>query len=375
MINNRIEKIPILSFFSGGGFLDMGFEQSGFEVVFSNEIDEDFARFYKQGMTSWSEESREISFVGDIKQVSRQMVETQVDQKFGIIGGPPCQDFSIRGSKEGFEGFRGTQTYHFYEKIIDLHPDFFVMENVPGLVLLKKTKKAFNSILDLFREDYLISSSRLNALHYGVPQYRERLFIFGIKRCLVKRNDLHMLANSWFDWPSPLYPKAETKYKWGEPAGREGGTTILPPKELCVDDILIKNGECKDIANTEEYFNLMNLEKAKLIPEGDTYRPSFKRLHRNKYSPTVCYGNNEVHLHPFLNRRLSVREALRIQGVPDTYVLSTPNNLTKKFKMIGNGVPVPLAESVACSIKDFLMSLDSWDTTPNENGHLVKRKT
>ena len=92
------------------------------------------------------------------------------------------------------------------------------------------------------------------------------------------------------------------------------------------------------------------------IEEGETNRPSFKRLHRFKYSPTTCYGNNEVHLHPYLHRRLSVREALRIQGVPDEYVLPIELPMTKKFKMIGNGVPVPLAKAVADKLKDFLLT-------------------
>jgi DNA (cytosine-5)-methyltransferase 1 len=90
------------------------------------------------------------------------------------------------------------------------------------------------------------------------------------------------------------------------------------------------------------------------IGEGETNRPSFKRLHRFKYSPTACYGNNEVHLHPYQNRRLSVRETLRIQGVEDTYILPSELSLTKKFKMIGNGVPVPLAEAVANAVRDFI---------------------
>ena len=77
-------------------------------------------------------------------------------------------------------------------------------------------------------------------------------------------------------------------------------------------------------------------------------------LHRFKYSPTACYGNNEVHLHPYLNRRLSAREALRIQGVPDEYILPPEISLTKKFKMIGNGVPVALAKAVGLSVKQFL---------------------
>lgn len=105
--------------------------------------------------------------------------------------------------------------------------------------------------------------------------------------------------------------------------------------------------------NANEFFNLYKADnELKLINEGETNRPSFKRLHRFKYSPTACYGNNEVHLHPFKHRRLSVRETLRIQGVPDTYILPAGLPLSKKFKMIGNGVPVPLAKALKSFITD-----------------------
>jgi DNA (cytosine-5)-methyltransferase 1 len=112
------------------------------------------------------------------------------------------------------------------------------------------------------------------------------------------------------------------------------------------------------IPNADEFFPLKtNEEKLNKIREGETNRPSFKRLHRFRYSPTTCYGNNEVHLHPYKNRRISVREALRIQGVPDTYILPESISKTKKFKMIGNGVPVPMAKAVAENLKLFLNSV------------------
>jgi len=351
-------KIPIISFFSGGGFLDLAFEQAGFEIAYSNEIDEDFAQFYREGMSSWSGEDREISHIGDLMGVTLNDVR-HISEKgpFGIIGGPPCQDFTMRGKRAGFEGVRGTLTYHFYEKIMDLHPDFFVMENVPGLVRLKQTKDAFHSILDLYSEEYYITHTILNALHYGVPQNRERLFVIGINKSFFKQGNVATPENDWFEWPKPIFPNAQNLYDWGEPGFKEvNGKVLTPPKELCVSRLMV-NGEKDRLPNALEYFNLKYPEKVAAIEEGDTYRPSFKRLHRNKYSPTACYGNNEVHLHPYENRRLSVREALRIQGVPDSYVLTTPGKLSKKFKMIGNGVPVGLAKVLADSIMNFLVEV------------------
>ncbi|MEX0598781.1 MAG: DNA cytosine methyltransferase [Candidatus Paceibacterota bacterium] len=371
---NNDFKIPIISFFTGGGFLDMGFEKAGFEITYTNENDKDFAKFYSEGMSNWAGKNREISSTDSITNISNNEIKSQIKSDlFGVIGGPPCQDFSIRGSKAGFEGIRGTLTFHFYEKIMDLKPTFFLMENVPGLVLLNKTKKHFYSLLDLFREEYFISDKALNSLHYGVPQSRERLFIFGIRKAFINNHELNSLNNSWFPWPIPLYPNAETSFNWSEPKSRYKKNDLpTPPTELCVISVIEEQDESgsNNIPNMNEYFNLRKPEKIKKIEEGDTYRPSFKKLHRNKYSPTACYGNNEVHLHPYLNRRISVRESLRIQGVSDNYIINSPGKLSKKFKMIGNGVPVPLAYHIASSIKDFIIS--NFLDKEKLNGYLVK---
>ena len=105
--------------------------------------------------------------------------------------------------------------------------------------------------------------------------------------------------------------------------------------------------------NKDEVFNAYS-ERFKTVSEGDTKRKSFKRLHRYRFSPTACYGHNEVHLHPSKERRLSVREAMRIQGIPDEYSLQPEYPLGAKFAIVSNGVPVPLAFQVAKSLKGFL---------------------
>ena len=110
------------------------------------------------------------------------------------------------------------------------------------------------------------------------------------------------------------------------------------------------------LSNSREGFKPYSL-KFKTVREGDTSGKSFKRLHRYRFSPTACYGNNEVHLHPWEHRRLTVREAMRIQGIPDAYALPDAVPLSSKFKMVANGVPVPLAEQIAFSLRKFLKPL------------------
>ena len=88
--------------------------------------------------------------------------------------------------------------------------------------------------------------------------------------------------------------------------------------------------------------------------EGDVMKKCYKRLHRWRYSPTAAYGNNEVHIHPYLPRRISVSEALAIQSLPANYVLPTDITLSDAFKAIGNGVPYLAALGVASSIYDYI---------------------
>ena len=368
MSSNQEHKIPILSFYSGGGFMDMGFEKAGFEIVWTNEVDEVFVKLHEAGITSWRKArgngiKAEIFNTKSITEINSEKIVEEAfpegkPEDFGIIGGPPCQDFSANGNMEGFKGDRGKLTVVFFDRILELQPTFFVMENVTGLTRSNSTKEHMKKLIRRVEKEYFVDHKTLNALDFGVPQFRERVFFIGIRKDKLDEDIVNKSLGEWFIYPiNKKYNGAATKYKWATAV--EFGKKLTKPKdlplELCVESCLVSPKEMKNIPNSKEYFNLYVEEKElNKIGEGETNRPSFKRLHRFKYSPTACYGNNEVHLHPYKNRRLSVRETLRIQGVEDSYVLPPELPLTKKFKMIGNGVPVPLAESVANAVKDFI---------------------
>jgi DNA (cytosine-5)-methyltransferase 1 len=369
MSKNIGHKIPILSFFSGGGFMDMGFEQAGFEIVWTNEYDQDFVKLHKAGITSWRKSQYDGTKSGffntkSITEVSSKEILAEAfpkgkPEQFGIIGGPPCQDFSMNGSLKGFDGDRGKLTKLYFDKILELKPTFFVMENVTGLLKRKESKKYLEQILNRIENKYNVDYEILNSLNFGVPQHRERVFYVGIKKeCINQKLINQALLGKWFPFPiNKKYHNAATKFIWEKEVSF--GLTLKKPNniplELCVESCLVPNEKLNIIPNANEIFTLYKpINELKKIKEGETNRPSFKRLHRFRYSPTACYGNNEVHLHPYLHRRLSVREALRIQGVSDKYILQPELSLSKKFKMIGNGVPVPLAKAVATSLKSFI---------------------
>jgi DNA (cytosine-5)-methyltransferase 1 len=252
------------------------------------------------------------------------------------------------------------------------------MENVTGLIRQKSNKEYLIKLLDKVKRSYHIDYKTLNALDFGVPQFRERVFFAGIKKDKINKDLVKKGQDGhWFTWPvNSKYENAFTKYNW--PVAVDFGKQLVKPLEipleLCVESCLVPANELNKVANAKEYFNLYrDKEKLAKIQEGQTNRPSFKRLHRFRFSPTACYGNNEVHLHPYQHRRISVREALRIQGVPDEYILPAELPLSKKFKMIGNGVPVPMAKAVASAMK-FFLETNKVIKFSTLNGYMVKTK-
>lgn len=365
-------KIPVLSFFSGAGFLDIGFlRQGNFDFVWHNECHEPFARAYEHGVGAlgYNTSNNKIQSRAKIENLKPEKVRDQafgndIPEIFGVIGGPPCPDFSRAGKNEGGKGENGRLTAVFIRMILKLRPTFFLLENVPGLLETKKHRAFLFSQLKKMSKYYVIDMRVLNALEYGVPQSRRRLFIVGFLRDWTAQNlynsewieersaaivsmdvsdrrtssdvEKDLEKNRWFGWPEETYEAEALKGKC--------------PKELTVKKHfkgIKKHPNAKDIFHPYS-------KKFKSIKEGDVSRKSFKRLARNFYSPNAAYGNNEVHVHPTENRRISVAEALSLQSVPYDYNFPSDMTLSAKFKAVCNGVPVPMASRMAKSIFQFV---------------------
>lgn len=359
--------IPVLSFFTGGGFLDIGFERAGFHVVWANEYNPLFADMYEFAIGKMAASG--VSIKPNRNSIAALKPQTIIKEAFGatsprlfgVVGGPPCPDFSLGGKHSGINGKNGRLTKLFASHIKSLKPAYFLIENVAGLVRVHRHKKAFDRIIsDLRRGGYFVDWKLLNALEFGVPQDRERVFVFGIRKdlvCACEECHTNFKKAGWFPWP--ITPDAvdlkELDWPDTNPFRSRPRKPKTLPTNLMVISCLGRQVNPKKQPNGTEFFKPYS-DKFWLIEEGDESGKSFKRLHRYRYSPTAWFGNNEVHLHPWEARRLSVREALRIQTVPDEYVLPSGISLTAKFKMIGNGVPCRMAEGVATAIKHYLFS-------------------
>ncbi len=356
--------IEVFSFFSGLGLLDLGFENAGFNIVFVNEYDKRFLKAYQYARRNnghipsygYSDKNIREYLIDDVWYHSFTNYDKREKKLIGFIGGSPCPDFSVAGKNIGKDGANGQLTLTYTNLILKRKPDFFVFENVKGLYQTKKHREFYDEIKRRFRRaGYALFDSIENALEYGVPQYRNRLFLIGFSTkifgkkiaCNIGSHKKYNINNIMaMPWPTLSPFVADGKLDCPE--------GIL--KNLTVEFWFAKNN-VEFHPNGKDIFSVKAYSKYENIYEGATVGKSFKRLHRWRYAPTSAYGNNEVHLHPYKMRRISVAEALALQSAPANFVLPTDLPLSSKFKMVGNGVPVLLSQGIAMDVMDVVQQV------------------
>ncbi|MGG4392934.1 DNA cytosine methyltransferase [Paenibacillus thiaminolyticus] len=372
-----MNKAPaIFSFFAGAGFLDLGFEKSGFHISFVNEYHRPFLETYMHSRRVMGIPEPEYGYhLRDITEFEQQeeskMLKDLIrktkneDRLVGFIGGPPCPDFSVGGKNRGHEGENGKLSATYVDLICEQEPDFFLFENVKGLWRTKKHRAFYESMKNKLHDNGFLMTERLiNSIEYGAPQHRERIILIGFKKSILKKIGIKLEPNQTltdvFPWERHLKYRIEdiNAMLWpeldpfAEDCGREKPEGIN--EELTVNFWFNKN-DVENHPNANQHFTpKAGLAKFLIIPEGDDSKKSYKRLHRWRPSPTVAYGNNEVHLHPYKARRLSVAEALALQSLPKEYELPQNITLSNAFKTVGNGVPYEASKGIAETILDFL---------------------
>ena len=321
----------ILSLFSGCGALDLGFEQAGFEIGLAYDI-------RPSSIASWNHNRPDASngHVSDLTKIRLTDMDNDFGKRFsptGVIGGPPCQSFSQANHKRSPKDPRSRLIQKFFDLALSLHRhrkplDFILMENVAGLAKADGGKLLEKEIVRLKANGFDIKTFYLDAVTHSVPQYRRRLFLLA-------------LSNS-----------ATAYSKWKEPSGGEKKSTVeeaikqLPSptffrKGLKQSEILFHPNHWCMAPKSPKFFN-------NSLKSGFTSGRSFKTLSWGAPSVTVSYGHREVHIHPDGKRRLSVFEAMRLQGFPDDYILK--GNLSEQIDQVSEAVPPPLAKAVAQSI-------------------------
>lgn len=350
-------KLALYSFFSGIGFLDFGFEKAGLSLRFVNEVNPVFLSAHQYARSCCHDKPlySNVSIDNYLDYSGGELLRMLLSQDrehgktIGFLGGPPCPDFSIAGKNKGEHGENGRLTSSYVQLIVMYKPDFFILENVKGLYATKRHREFLETQKTRLRlAGFEIWESIENALEYGAPQFRERLIIAGFKRGFQSKDFTGCLQrNKTYELSSVL------SRSWPKSNAFSEDSILLPPngilKRLTVDYWFKKNNVNSHV-NANDIFHVKNQEKFLTIAEGDTSRKSFKRLHRWRYSPTAAYGHNEVHLHPYKARRISVAEALALQSLPKDFVVLPNCSLSDKFKMVGNGVPYLMARGIANAV-------------------------
>lgn len=316
-----MKKYKILSLFSGCGGLDLGFQggfkflnkkyhENDFEVIWANDIESHACQTYKSYFNH--------SIVcGDIRDIisgeNTGLFDATIPEKADIVlGGFPCQDFSHAGKRRGFENKRGALYQAMSFVIRKTNPMLFLAENVKGLLTMNNGDAIQHIIEDFEKSGYNVSSKLLLASNFGVPQKRERVVIVGTRKKLLPRFDFNVLNSLKNDFLTT-----------GE----------------AIDDLEnIKEG------TVENHF----WSKAK-----KNNGQGNNSVIKNEPAPTMRaehHGNIEFHWNG--KRRLSAREAARIQSFPDDMIFHP--STSSAYKQIGNAVPPVFAWYLAKSIESFL---------------------
>lgn len=326
----------LVSLFAGAGGLDLGFEKAGFNIVWANEFDKNIWATY--------EANHKVPL--DHRSIT-DIDASEIPDCIGIIGGPPCQSWSEGGSRKGIEDMRGQLFYEYIRILNDKQPLFFLAENVSGM-LAPRHKKAVNDFINSFEEaGYNVFLKLLNANDYDVPEDRERIFYVGFRKDLKIKN---------FEYPEPLKKKPTLRDAIWDLQG-----SAIPAK-----DKNKTNGNQCNVANHEYFIGgfspiFMSRNRVRSWDEAAfTVQASGRQSQLHPQAPKMHKIDSNTHEFvkgkEKLYRRLTIREAARIQGFPDDFKFIY-DDLNNGYKMIGNAVPIMLAFAMANAIKSTLKKI------------------
>lgn len=328
----------VVSFFSGAGGLDLGFEQAGFKIVYANEYDS----------AIWDTYEKNHSAPLDKRDI-REIRSEEIPNCDGIIGGPPCQSWSEAGALKGIDDARGKLFYDYIRILKDKQPLFFLAENVVGM-LSKRHEVAVENIKKMFREcGYDLTVTLVNVSDYGIPQDRKRVFYIGF------RNDLNIV----FKFPQAPYIHKTLK------------DVIYDLKDNAVS-ALDKNTANPDVkVPNHEYFTgsfspiFMSRNRVRQWDEcGFTVQASGRQAQLHPQAPVMPKIDENKHIFvegkEHLYRRLTVRECARLQTFPDTFKF-VYDKVDDGYKMVGNAVPVEMARIIAERIREQIEGVNIVD--------------
>lgn len=343
-------KPKVIDLFCGCGGLSQGFIDAGYNIIL--------------GIDKWKDAIETFNFnhknsngiVADLLTLSPETLSKneKIDNVDVIIGGPPCQGFSIAG-KRIVDDERNQLYKSFLHYVEFFKPKAFLMENVPNIMSIGKGAIKEQIIIDFEKIGYKMSNKILLASDYGVPQNRKRAFFVGLK------------DGSVFDFPEPTTPDNKITSKQAisdlpEHTLKDGESYSFDSKSIYQKQM--RNGNKVVFNHQITEHKDKTIEIIAMVPDGGNYKSLPKELHStrkvniawtrlnsNKPSFTIDTGHNH-HFHYEFNRVPTARESARLQSFHDDFIFK--KGKTSQLKQIGNAVPPLLAKEIAIKLKKHL---------------------
>lgn len=385
--------------FAGAGGLAEGFRQAGWSILAANDVNPEAGETFRLNFPE------AVFFEGPVVSLSAEKIFEQCAIAPGeldcLIGGPPCQSFSYNNHNRSASDERARLFDEYLRLVDDLQPKFLVMENVPGILTIgggSVITEIKQRLADLGYEcDHQILSSE----EFGVPQVRKRVFVIASRVATAKNS-----------YPSPSHRSHVTVRgrSRDEPSSSGGLLPCVTIAEALSDLPVVRNGGgsatgkkyAKKPSTTYQkamrsgakllHNHICNrlgekmMQRLQHIPEGGNWRdipfkllpagmkrakPSdhtkrYGRLSRKGLASTLltkCDPHWGAYIHPTQGRTISVREAARLQGFPDTFLFAG-TSLTNHFEQIGNAVPVQVGRAIAASISRTLLAVKQSTSEP-----------
>lgn len=353
----KMERLTAIDLFCGAGGLSAGFEQAGFQILAGNDIDT------AAGQTFQLNHEASQFFLRPVKDLSAKFLLAKTGLKIGeltcLIGGPPCQGFSVYNHQRGMHDERSHLFKDYLRIVKGLLPQWIVMENVTGILSIERGTVVDTIVQSLNKLGYRVEWKILKAEQFGVAQERRRVVFIGT------RTD-HPIR-----FPSPshgpgLQPYCNIKKAIGDlPKLENGGKLEMTSSKI--------RNHCAPKLST------INLARMKHIPPGGSWRDipvdllpeGMKRAKRSDHTKrygrmrwdglsctilTKCDVHWGAYIHPDQNRAISVREAARIQSFSDGFIFT--GSMTDQFVQVGNSVPPLMAQKIAETILECQLNLD-----------------
>lgn len=341
----------MVDLFSGCGGLSYGFEQAGFDCIVGVDIDAPALKTFSHNHPHAKAMQLDLSLPESTNFITAEVGNRKVEL---IVAGPPCQGFSLTGTRNELDK-RNKLFYSVFQLAEELKPKYIVIENVPGIANLYNGRARKEILNEFERLDYASSEKLLYAPDYGVPQIRKRMFFVGV------------LNSKAFEFPEPSHLPKE--YVTCEQAigdlpslernlGKEVSNYELPV--FSDYQKIMRNSSSKLFNHVGTKHTDLVISVIKQVPEGGnhkdlpegvggsrTFNEAWTRYHSKKPSKTIDTGHRN-HFHYKWNRVPSARENARLQSFPDVFQFVGPK--TQQYKQIGNAVPPMLGFALGTQI-------------------------